>query len=94
LVAGWKRTVNILVRPLDLVDCCEILSVVKVQQSSKYVDLLRPRADYCISESKAKRMIADGRIKAIRLVDEGRSRGKLLIDVDELNRYLKSLSAA
>jgi hypothetical protein len=56
------------------------------KQSPKYIDLVRLRADYGISESKAKRMIADGRIKVIHLVDEGRCRGRMLIVVDELDR--------
>ena len=63
------------------------------KQSPKYIDLVRLRTDYGISESKAKRMIADGRIKVIHLVDEGRCRGRMLIVVDELDRYMKSLEA-
>jgi hypothetical protein len=65
-----------------------------VQVSSpKYINLHRLRADYGISQSKAQRMIADGRIKVIHLVDAGRSRGKLLVVVESLDRYLKSLEA-
>ena len=93
-LTGFKNIKYFCNAPIDFRNALvQVLGIMRVRrkQNPKYIDLIRLRADYGISETKAKRMIADGRIKVIHLVDEGRCRDRMLIVVDELERYLKSL---
>jgi hypothetical protein len=60
----------------------------------KYISFERLEAAYAISKGKAYPLINDGRIKVIRLVEPGRSRGRVLINVDALEKYLQSLEVA
>jgi hypothetical protein len=60
----------------------------------KYITLTRLALEYGISKGKAHRMIKDGRIDVVRVVDKGRSRGKILVLAASVDRYLKSLEVA
>ena len=57
----------------------------------KYITFERLEAEYGITKGRAYPLIANGRIKVVRLIEPGLSRGKELIIVDTLERYLKSL---
>jgi hypothetical protein len=59
----------------------------------KYITFERLEAEYGITKGRAYPLIHDGRIKVVRLIEQGRSRGKVLILADTVDRYLKSLEA-
>jgi hypothetical protein len=57
----------------------------------KYITFERLEAEYSISKGRAYPLIANGRIKVVRLLEPGKSRGKVLILVASVEAYLKSL---
>ena len=57
----------------------------------KYITFERLEAEYGITKGRAYPLIHNGRIKVVRLIEPGLSRGKVLILVDSVERYLKSL---
>lgn len=57
----------------------------------KYTTFEGLEAGYAITKGRAYPLIKDGRIKVVRLIEPGKSRGKVLILVDSVERYLKSL---
>jgi len=59
----------------------------------KYTDFDGLEAGYAISKGKAYPIIARGDIKIVRLIEPGKSRGKVLIDIASVEAYLNRLSA-
>jgi hypothetical protein len=57
----------------------------------KYITFERLEAEYSISKGRAYPLIANGRIKVVRLLEPGKSRGKVLIVVSSVENYLKAL---
>ena len=58
----------------------------------KYISFERLEAEYAIGKGKAYPLINDGRIKVIRLVEPGRSRGRVLVDVASVEAHLAKLA--
>jgi hypothetical protein len=65
----------------------------EVRPEPKYTNFEGLEAGYGISKGKAYPIIARGDIKIIRLVEPGKSRGKVLIDVASVEAYLARLAA-
>jgi hypothetical protein len=90
LIRLITRFANTLYYPVDSIRYgARVCSIKKLRKSHvpeqesvdirpKYITLQRLGAEYGISKGKAVRMMEDGRIQAVRVVDEGRSRGKVL----------------
>jgi hypothetical protein len=103
LIRLIKRFAHTLYYPVDSIRYgARVCSMKKLRKSHvpeqesvdirpKYITLQRLGAEYGISKGKAVRMLEDGRIQAVRVVDEGRSRGKVLVIAESVDRYLKSL---
>jgi hypothetical protein len=59
----------------------------------KYIDFERLEGEYAIGKGKAYPLINDGSIKVIRLVEPGRSRGRVLVEVASVEAYLAKMYA-